>query len=106
MSHRAQKTQILNFGRLPVGQFSLDFNKISDLGYFYLYLQHILGATKSGMYCDPLGGKALVAGPLKNYFFCGFSYILLFQIKSLLFLWFYGKGRAAFELIYDFMTNV
>ena len=44
-----EQKQLLNFGRLPVGQFSLDFNKISDLGYFYLYLQHILGATKSGI---------------------------------------------------------
>ena len=42
-----EKVQILNFGRLPVGQFSLDFKQISDLGYFYLYLKHILWATKS-----------------------------------------------------------
>ena len=28
--------------------------KNSDLGYFYLYIQHILGATKYGMSCDPL----------------------------------------------------
>ena len=26
-----------------------------DLGYFYLYLQHILAATKFGMSDDPLG---------------------------------------------------
>ena len=36
-----KKVQILNFGRLPVGQFSLDLKKKSDLGYFYLFLQHI-----------------------------------------------------------------
>ena len=47
--------KLLNFGRLPTRQFSLDFKKISDLGYFYLYLQHILGALKSGKLDDPLG---------------------------------------------------
>ena len=41
-SQEHKKAQILNFGRLAVCQFSFDFNKISDLGYFYLYLQHIL----------------------------------------------------------------
>ena len=48
-SKNTKKAQFSNFGRLPVCQFSSDFKKISDLGYFYLYLQHILGRTKSGM---------------------------------------------------------
>ena len=39
---RNKAIEIFNFGRLPVCQFSLD-KKNSDLGYFYLYLQHILG---------------------------------------------------------------
>ena len=34
---RSKGTQILNFSRLTVCQFLLDFNK-SDLGFFYLYL--------------------------------------------------------------------
>ena len=42
----------------------MDFNDLNgillkiflDLCYFYLYLQHILGATKFGISCDPLGG--------------------------------------------------
>ena len=37
-------------------QFSLDFKKISDLSYLNLYLQHILGASKSGKLDAPLGG--------------------------------------------------
>ena len=53
-----KKVQLLNFGRLPPRQFSLDFKKISDFGYFYLYLQHILGSSKSGKLDDPLGGGA------------------------------------------------
>ena len=59
-----KKIQLLNFGRLPPGQFLLDFKKKSDLGYYYLYLQHILGATKSGKSDDPLGG--LSVGEMKN----------------------------------------
>ena len=45
---------VLNFVRLPSCRFSLDFKK-SELGYFYVYLQDILEATKSGMSDDPLG---------------------------------------------------
>ena len=52
-----KKVQLMNFGRLPARQFSLDFKKKSDLDYFYLYLQHILGASKSGKLDDPLGGR-------------------------------------------------
>ena len=48
-----KKVQLLNFGSLPPGQFPFDFNKISDLGYLNLYLQHILGASKSGKLDDP-----------------------------------------------------
>ena len=44
-----EKSPNFELGRLPIGQFSLDFKNKSDLGYFYLYLQNILGATKSGM---------------------------------------------------------
>ena len=55
-SKNTKKVQFLNFGRLPPGQFSLDFKKNLDLGYFYLFLQHILGASKSGKLDDPLGG--------------------------------------------------
>ena len=49
-----KKVQLLNFGRLSPRQFSLDLKKKSDLGYFYLYLQHILGVSKSGKLDDPL----------------------------------------------------
>ena len=50
-----------------IRQFSLDFKKISDLVYFCLYLQHILGASKSGKLDDPLASPPLLkAGPLKK----------------------------------------
>ena len=63
-----KKVKFLNFGRLPPGQFSLDFKKNSDLGYLNLYLQHILGASKSGKLDDPLGGggKALASWETKR----------------------------------------
>ena len=53
-----KKSELLNFGRLPPSQFSLDFKKMSDLGYLNLYLQHILGASKSGKLDDPLRAGA------------------------------------------------
>ena len=62
-----EKSQLLNFGRLPPGQFSLDFKKISDFGYLNLYLQHILGASKSGKLDDPLGPPPL-SNTIKKYF--------------------------------------
>ena len=61
-----KKVQILKFGRLPVGQFSLDFKKKLDLGYFYLYVQYILGATRFGISVSPLGG-AVVLFLISNY---------------------------------------
>ena len=48
-SKNTKKVQFSNFGRLPVCQFWSDFKKISDSGSFYLYPQHTLGRTKSGM---------------------------------------------------------
>ena len=67
-----EKAQLLNFGRLPVCQFSLDFKKNSDLRYFYLYLQLILGATKSGKSDDPLGRVSLY-----KYYLLSCNYISL-----------------------------
>ena len=52
--HEKSPTSELSFGRLPPSQFSLDFKKISNLGYLNLYLRHILGASKSGKLDDPL----------------------------------------------------
>ena len=48
---KTQKYQLLNFGRFVS---FIGFQKKSDFGYFYLYLQHILGETKSEKSSDPL----------------------------------------------------
>ena len=60
-----RKVQLLNFGWLPVCQFSLDFSTKSDLGYFYLYLQLFLGSTKSGMSGEQRGKMRIMVSTLK-----------------------------------------
>ena len=44
-----EKVKLLNFGRLPVGQFSLPFKKNFGFGLLLPISTTYLGATKSGM---------------------------------------------------------
>ena len=64
-----KNVQFLNFGRLPPGQVFIGFQKNFGFGLLNLYLQHILGASKSGKLDDPLGGRALMAWPLLEELF-------------------------------------